>query len=283
MAGNICCYYHQVLLFCILVMGQVFWLDSSGLYVAGMTESDEHHNGKPAMVLMAHDDLERYKTIYPRWQERITQRKDYVLFNKSHLFTIQQRARNVLNLLEKSGFRPLSVHPILEIGCGQGGVLLEYLSFGADGSKLYGCDLLPERVLQARCSLPANLSLTIANGQYLPYASHSFDLVLQYTVFSSILAEEVKRSLAMDMLRVLRPDGMILWYDFWINPTNPHTRGIRLTEIRKLFPTCTVKAHKITLAPPLARSLVSVSWQLCLFLEKMNLFNTHYLVAITPE
>jgi hypothetical protein len=84
------------------------------------------------------------------------------------------------------------------------------------------------------------------------------------------------------MLRVLRPSGLILWYDFWLNPVNPQTRGIRPAEIKRLFPNCRYEFHRITLAPPIARRLVPISWGLCLFLEGLKIFNSHYLVAIRP-
>jgi SAM-dependent methyltransferase len=144
---------------------------------------------------------------------------------------------------------------------------------------LYGTDLLSQRVEQAHTRL-SHLPLTCADGQALPYRSNAFDLVLQYTVFTSVLDGVVKTNLAGEMLRVLRPGGMILWYDFWLNPTNPQTEGIRLSEIRSLFPGCDVEFRRITLAPPLARRLVPVSWVVAFLLEKLRVFNSHYLVAI---
>ena len=93
----------------------------------------------------------------------------------------------------------------------------------------------------------------------------------------------MKQKIASEMLRVVNDNGMILWYDFWLNPTNPQTRGIRPKEIKQLFPNCSFNFHKITLAPPIARRVVPVSWMLALFLENLKIFNTHYLVAIQPE
>ena len=78
------------------------------------------------------------------------------------------------------------------------------------------------------------------------------------------------------VLKVLRRHG----YDFWLNPTNPQTRGIRPKEIRRLFPNCRYEFHRITLAPPLARRIVPISWLLAATLEKLWVLNTHYLVAI---
>ena len=84
------------------------------------------------------------------------------------------------------------------------------------------------------------------------------------------------------MMRVVKAGGLILSYDFWLNPTNPQTRGIRPSEIRRLFPGCRFEFQRITLAPPIARRSVPISWLLSAFLEKLSLFNSHYLVAIQP-
>jgi hypothetical protein len=71
-----------------------------------------------------------------------------------------------------------------------------------------------------------------------------------------------------------------LSYDFWLNPTNRQTRGIRPSEIRRLFPGAHLEFYRITLAPPIARRLAPCSWLLCCLLERLQAFNTHYLVAI---
>jgi ubiquinone/menaquinone biosynthesis C-methylase UbiE len=138
---------------------------------------------------------------------------------------------------------------------------------------------LLDRLEEAHTFLP-HLALSNADGQYLPYAAQSFDLIVQFTVFSSILDERVRVNLGHEMLRVLKPGGVILWYDFWLNPTNPQTRGIRPGEIRSLFPNCQYEFHKITLAPPITRRVVPVSWALALLLESLKIFNTHFLVTI---
>lgn len=193
---------------------------------------------------------------------------------------VQQRQRAALALLGRHGFNPMEKWRILELGCGRGGVLLEYLGYGATPGRLHGTDLLCDRVKEAHKRLP-HLPLTCADGQHLPYETGAFDLVLQYTVFSSILDNEIKANLAREMLRLLcKPGGMILWYDFWLNPLNPQTRGIRPGEIRKLFPGCRFEFHRVTLAPPVTRRLVKVSWLACYLLERLLLFNTHYLVSI---
>lgn len=226
-------------------------------------------------------DLDRLRTEYADRARRLANSDIYSPFNTSYLFTLHQRQRAVLDLLRRSGIQQLQNKSILEVGCGRGGVLHEFLGLGASPDLLHGTDLLPDRVADAHSLLP-HLPITCADGQHLPYKDSSFDLVLQYTVFSSVLDIEVKRNLAREMLRVLRPRGLILWYDFWFNPTNRQTKGIRPKEIRELFPTCSYAFRRITLAPPIARKLASRSWLACYFMESLTVFNTHYLAAIQP-
>ena len=228
-------------------------------------------------------DLDRLRIEYADRDRRITKKSNYSPFNLANLFFLQQRQRAILKVLRQRGFDPLEKRRILELGCGRGGVLLEFLSYGAAPELLHGTDLLLRRVKDARRLLP-HVGITCADGQHLPYQSGSFDLVLQHTVFSSILDDHVRASLALEMIRVLqKPGGVILWYDFWLNPTNPHTRGIRIAEVKRLFPSCRVEVHSLTLAPPIARRVVRVSWSLALLLENLKVLNTHYLIVITPR
>lgn len=228
-------------------------------------------------------DMDRLKQEYAdRQQRRSTYNALYSLFNPAQLYTLQHRFRDVARTLKKAGMVPLDDKRILEFGCGSGGVLLEYLSLEARPDYLHGIDYLENRVQSAAARLPA-LPLACADGQQLPYADATFDLVYQYTAFSSILSDEVKQRAAREILRVLKPEGAVLWYDFWLNPKNPQTRGIRPAEIRALFPNCTYEFHRITLAPPITRRLAPLSWTLCGLLEKLRLLNTHYLVLIRPN
>jgi ubiquinone/menaquinone biosynthesis C-methylase UbiE len=226
-------------------------------------------------------DQIRLRDEYTDRARRLIGSDIYSHFNLANLFAIQQRQRAVLSLLKMNGYSTLEKFSILEMGCGGGGVLAEYLTFGASPEKLYGIDLLLDRLHYAHHNLSGS-NFANADGQFLPYPSKSFDLVLQYTAISSILDMRICSHICADMLRILKPDGMILWYDFWLNPTNPQTRGVRPVEIKRLFPNCSYEFHRITLAPPIARRLVPISWGLCLFLERLKIFNTHYLVAIRP-
>lgn len=227
-------------------------------------------------------DLERLKAEYADRSVRLEGSDIYSPLNPSYLFAIQQRQRAIARLLQTSGIGSLTNKFILEIGCGRGDVLHELLVHRMDGGNLYGVELLPDRLTDAQMRFPG-VHLAAADAQNLPYSAQQFDVVVQFTVFSSILDETIKTNIAAEMLRVVKPDGLILWYDFWLNPTNPQTKGIRKPEIQELFPNCRFIFKRITLAPPIARKLVPLSWTVSALLEKFLFLNTHFLVAIRPE
>jgi ubiquinone/menaquinone biosynthesis C-methylase UbiE len=233
-------------------------------------------NGAPTTTA----EIARMRAAYGR-VARMAESGAYSLANPAYLFAIQGRQRALLAALRREELWPLADKDLLELGCGTGGVLLELLGYGADPRRLHGCDLLAERVAAAHKRLP-HLPVSCASGARLPYPDRSFDLVLQFTVFSSILDRGICYTVSNEMSRVVRPGGAILWYDFWINPVNKQTRGIRPDEIRSYFPHSRFSFERITLAPPLARRLVPLTWTGARLLEQLRLFNTHYLAIIRP-
>lgn len=123
----------------------------------------------------------------------------------------------------------------------------------------------------------------MGNAENLPYPDSFFDIVMQFTMFTSIFDDNTKGNIAKEMLRVLKRDGIILWYDFtYNNPKNPDVKGVGKKEIKELFPNCKFDFNKITLAPPLTRMVAPYSIFTCYVLEKLKIFNTHYLGVIKP-
>ena len=170
---------------------------------------------------------------------------------------------------------------ILEVGCGTGHWLREFIKWGARPENITGVDLLPDRVAEAKqlCSEAVRIQCGSAAEPALPDAT--FDLVLQSTVFTSILDLGLKQQIAAEMLRVLRKDGLIVWYDYHVNnPWNPDVRGVKKREIYQLFPGCRITLRRITLAPPLTRLITPCSWLACYLLERIPLLCTHYLGVI---
>jgi ubiquinone/menaquinone biosynthesis C-methylase UbiE len=228
------------------------------------------------------NESDKIKEVYKRYDDE-GKLFIYSYFKKSELFTFQQREKNLLNLLVKSGINEFNIgqKKILDLGCGFGLILADFIKYGARLENLYGIDLLADRIEGAKEIFP-NISLTCGNAEHLPYDNNFFDIVICFTVFSSIMDWKMKRNIAKEIIKVLKNGGILLWYDFFIShPRNPHVRGIRKREISDLFTTCKVKLKRITLAPPLARKIVPISYGFGYFLEGLHFLNTHYLGIIT--
>src|ERR1700680_4758876 len=162
----------------------------------------------------------------------------YAWSRPANLLMHQQTLRGCIRMLHRASMFPLRGRGIADIGCGDGTWLLEWIQWGADPAALCGIDLSAERVGRARLRIP-QADLRMGCASELPWPDDSFDLISQFTVFTSILDPALKRAVAGEMLRVLKPGGAVLWFDFrFNNPRNPHVRGVRAHEIRSLFPGC---------------------------------------------
>lgn len=194
---------------------------------------------------------------------------------------LQERQRVLRVLMSRAGIRAVDGLRLTEVGCGSGGNLLELLQLGFAPPHLTGIELLPERLAQARERLPAALRLIAGDASVADIAPASQDLVLQATVFSSLLDDAFQQRLADAMWRWLKPGGAVVWYDFTVdNPRNRDVRGVPVSRIRALFPAGVVTARRVTLAPPLARAACRVHPRLHDALNLLPLLRTHVLAWV---
>lgn len=224
--------------------------------------------------------VQRIVSAYERRKETVPHDR-YSYFQAGALFMAHQREREFFRLFKKVGLREFKTQKILDVGCGYGVGLREFIRWGARPENLFGIDLLGERVEVARHLCPACVSIQQGNATALPWSSGTFDLVSQGTLFTSLLDPQMRRQAAQEMVRVLKPGGMVLWFDFRVNnPRNPDVRGVGRREIQELFPGCAVCLLHTVLLPPLARRLAPYSWLLCEILAKIPFLCTHYAGAI---
>lgn len=168
--------------------------------------------------------------------------------------TLHERQRALFALLAAAGWTDLAGQRIVEAGCGSGGNLLELLRLGCASQHLVGIELLAPRHGQARERLPAATQLLLGDAAAAPIAPRSQDLVLLFTVLSSLLEDAAQQRLADAAWRWLKPGGAVLCYDFTVdNPRNADVRGVAVRRLQQLFPLARLRSRRVTLAPPLAR------------------------------
>jgi ubiquinone/menaquinone biosynthesis C-methylase UbiE len=205
----------------------------------------------------------------------------YSLLNPGQLFMIQGLERGILALLRHYGCTDLKSKTLLEIGCGSGYWLREFIKWGARPENVNGLDLLENRVAEAKRLCPSGVKIECGSAAKLRFLDESFDVALQSTVFTSILDLSVRQQIAAEMMRVVKREGLILWYDFHVNnPSNRDVQGVKRREIHRLFPGCQIKLERITLVPPLARLVAPYSYLACYLLGKLPPLCTHYLGVI---
>ena len=177
------------------------------------------------------------------------------LGNAGNRAILAERRDLVRRVLDERGWLPLGERRLLDVGAGGGAELAWFRELGASPSRLAGIDLLPERVEVARERFP-DIDFRVGNAEQLPFPDAAFDVVVAFTLFSSILDPAMARSVAGEMLRVMKPGGGLLWYDFrYDSPSNRNVRGVPASRVRELFPQLEGRLHTVTLVPPVARRL----------------------------
>ena len=210
-----------------------------------------------------------------------TQDDRYSNLNLANLLSFQQVERGILQAFRRRGWTDFAQTKVLEVGCGSARWLREFIKWGARPENLFGVDLIEKRIAFGREICPAAVRLAVGNAERLEFADGSFDVVVQSTMFTSILDPRIKHAVAREIVRVLKPQGLVVWYDFvWNSPRNPDVRGIGKKEIRDLFPGSHIDLQRVTLAPPIGRALAPISSALYVAASKLPFLRSHCLAFI---
>ncbi|WP_406624801.1 class I SAM-dependent methyltransferase [Acidovorax sp. SDU_ACID1] len=182
---------------------------------------------------MTQDESRRVQERYAR-RDAAADARRYALTDPYALAAWQERQRAIVRLLAGRDLAALSV---LEVGCGSGGNLQDLLRLGVDPARVQGIELLETRAFHARAVLPAACRIQSTDALHADLPDASQDLVLLFTVFSSILSPGAQQALAARVWRWLRPGGAVLWHDFTVNnPRNPDVRGVPWRACASCFP-----------------------------------------------
>jgi SAM-dependent methyltransferase len=197
-------------------------------------------------------EQERIRRVYQQRGESASAR--YAWHRPEVLQQIAARSRTLAPLLATALGADLSSARILDVGCGTGAFLRQLISWGADPAKLTGTEFQQDRLDQARRHTAAGVQWHL--GGLDCAATGSIDLASAETVFSSILDPALRRSLAGEMWRTVKPGGWCMVFDFrYDNPRNRQVRKVTQAELRQYWPANQYHYRTLLLAPPIARRL----------------------------
>ena len=196
---------------------------------------------------------------------------------------LRDRNDTLERILAERFQRPLSQCRVLDVGCGRGDLLDWFHERGVKAENLYGVDLLPKRIRIARETFPA-LNFLEGNAEQLAFPDDWFDLVLVFTVFSSILDVAMARNVAQNIERVLTSRGVVVWYDMrYSNPWNPAIRAMTKSRIRELFPSFELQLKPSSLLPNVVYRLGRLTDRIYPLLASIPMLRSHYIGLLRPS
>src|SRR5262245_2621361 len=101
---------------------------------------------------------------------------------------------------------------VLEVGAGHGHELAKFASLGIPQSHLTSIDLVFHRVKQAKSNYPC-MGFSQQDATCLAFPDKTFDIVCQFLCVVQALSRELQQSICQEMTRVLKPGGIIIWFD----------------------------------------------------------------------
>ncbi|MCC2958183.1 class I SAM-dependent methyltransferase [Massilia sp. IC2-477] len=203
-------------------------------------------------------EQDRIREVYQRWHGGAALDR-YAWHRPEILQQVAARSRAFAALLSETLGGDLSALKVLDVGCGTGGFLRQLIDWGADPDRLTGTELQQDRLDYARHYTAAEVSWRL--GTLDTMGLRNQDLVSAQTVFSSILDDALRRELAAQMWRALRPGGWVLVFDFrYDNPRNRNVRKVTRAELVSLWPGERSRYRTLMLAPPIHRLLARAPW-----------------------
>jgi ubiquinone/menaquinone biosynthesis C-methylase UbiE len=178
------------------------------------------------------------RTSTQDWYKRYYQEKGHgrndLLSNPEVLFQHLALEESVISALREITWDRQQAK-ILDVGCGAGSSLARFLQLGFRAENLYGIDIIPERIREAKERYP-NIQFICGNAADMPYRSDMFDLVLESTMFVQITDERLAKAMANEMLRVAKARGHLLLIDWrYSKPGRSAYVGLSRKRMRTLF------------------------------------------------
>ncbi len=226
------------------------------------------------------NEINRILSVYNKYMAHSRSKNKWSISNKGNRIIYNERKSNISKIIHDLDIR-LTSKNILDVGCAGGNIFNLLQDLGAKEENIYGIDVRGDRLDEAKELFPASNFMQM-DARELNFDDATFDIVFTFTIFSSIIEKKIRMEVANEICRVLKPNGVIIYYDIrYNNPFNSNVIKMTLDDIKYLFPNMIVKLKPVTILPPLIRALGKTSIQLYPLLAKLNFLKTHYIGHFT--
>ena len=219
------------------------------------------------------------ENIYDEYLKNDKILKKWSSENRGNKIHHEERFNKVKFLIEKNSF-DIKRSKILDLGCASGNFTDSLLRIGFNNKNITGVDLRRKSIENAISNFP-KINFKLMDAKNLKFTDNSFDCIIVFTLFSSVLSFDDRKIIAAEAKRVLKPNGFIIHYDLRINnPFNKNIIGINKKELYRLFPEMRLNFFEITLIPPIARNLGAGTDFLYPIFSKFRFLNSHYICLV---
>lgn len=208
---------------------------------------------------------------YSEYYSRKGRDRNDILSNSGVLFQTLAFQKSVVEALRFLGVKK-SGSVILDVGCGSGGSLTQFLHFGFDPSALHGIDIIQERIFEGRRRFPT-LNLACGDASHMEYDSHHFDMVMESGMFIQLTDDNLSQKIANEMIRVAKPSGFIMLIDWRYSYGHSECKSLSRSRIASLFQvgtrTTVLRRTHGALVPPIGRIMSSYLSSLYFIVSRM--------------
>ncbi|MBI5541112.1 MAG: class I SAM-dependent methyltransferase [Bacteroidia bacterium] len=159
------------------------------------------------------------------YQDVINERFDTEIDNNNSIYSpihpigkyVRKKMFGGLNVFfneYKIKYGELSNKKLLDIGCGDGGMIEYFLTIGFFPDKIMGIDLSSNRINKAQ-KRNKDVQYTLADITTLNLNERKFNLITSFDLFSHLTTKEQIIKGLSNVYNHLEDDGLFLWYDIY--------------------------------------------------------------------
>ncbi len=225
------------------------------------------------------NERKRINRVYSYYNEDQKFEKKWSYDNEGNRIINKERREAALQLL-KSFSVSLHEKKILDVGCAGGDSIRLIKTLGGTEKNIVGIDIRKKRLNETK-SFFRDATFFLMDARKLEFSDNTFDYVNLFTVLSSVLDNNNRKIISKEVMRILKPNGYVLYYDLrYNNPRNRYVKAVTKKDINKLFPSTIINMQLITLFPPLVRKIGKNVNYFYPKLSKLNFLNTHYIALL---
>ncbi len=148
---------------------------------------------------------------------------------------------------------------LLDVGCGSGARFFELFRLGFKPENVMGLEVQQERIEAGREILP-QVRIIHGDATAMTFEDDSFDVIFESGMFATLPSDEIRRSIAHEMVRVCRSGGYLLLSD-WRTPKygDRAYKALTVEDLHRLFDTAKrtslIAIERGALVPPIGRLL----------------------------